>query len=125
MLFIFFFFFFKQKTAYEITTGDWGSDVCSSDLVGGDQARLAQPLSAAASRRDEVLQPARQVLASVASGLQALGLAPQISAAPMPRPTAPQGPAGVGHRPAPMPDWKTFRLGLKTQGLPPQAVLGA
>src|SRR6059036_3497364 len=29
----FFFFFFKQKTAYEITYGDWSSDVCSSDLV--------------------------------------------------------------------------------------------
>src|SRR5213079_935691 len=27
------FFFFEQKTAYEITTGDWSSDVCSSDLV--------------------------------------------------------------------------------------------
>ena len=27
-----FFFFFKQKTAYEIRTGDWSSDVCSSDL---------------------------------------------------------------------------------------------
>src|SRR6186997_523353 len=27
------FFFFKQKTAYEITTGDWSSDVCSSDLA--------------------------------------------------------------------------------------------
>ena len=24
--------FFKQKTAYEIGTGDWSSDVCSSDL---------------------------------------------------------------------------------------------
>src|SRR5213079_3627495 len=23
----------KQKTAYEITTGDWSSDVCSSDLL--------------------------------------------------------------------------------------------
>ena len=31
----FFFFFFKQKTAYEIGTGDWSSDVCSSDLVFG------------------------------------------------------------------------------------------
>ena len=30
----FFFFFFKQKTAYEIGTGDWSSDVCSSDLIG-------------------------------------------------------------------------------------------
>ena len=28
----YFFFFFKQKTAYEIGTGDWSSDVCSSDL---------------------------------------------------------------------------------------------
>src|SRR6059036_2621845 len=28
----FIFFFFKQKTAYEITYGDWSSDVCSSDL---------------------------------------------------------------------------------------------
>src|SRR6186997_3629067 len=32
-----FFFFFKQKTAYEITTGDWSSDVCSSDLRGPRQ----------------------------------------------------------------------------------------
>ena len=30
--FIVFFFFFKQKTAYEILTCDWSSDVCSSDL---------------------------------------------------------------------------------------------
>ena len=29
----FFVFFFKQKTAYEILTCDWSSDVCSSDLV--------------------------------------------------------------------------------------------
>ena len=27
------FFFFKQKTAYEILTCDWSSDVCSSDLT--------------------------------------------------------------------------------------------
>ena len=30
MLFVF--FFFKQKTAYEIVSRDWSSDVCSSDL---------------------------------------------------------------------------------------------
>ena len=30
---MFIFFFFKQKTAYEIGTGDWSSDVCSSDLL--------------------------------------------------------------------------------------------
>ena len=29
---VLYFFFFKQKTAYEIGTGDWSSDVCSSDL---------------------------------------------------------------------------------------------
>src|SRR3546814_4379203 len=27
------FFFFKQKTAYELRSSDWSSDVCSSDLV--------------------------------------------------------------------------------------------
>ena len=27
---------FKQKTAYEIASGDWSSDVCSSDLVRVD-----------------------------------------------------------------------------------------
>src|SRR5881398_2564575 len=26
-------FFFKQKTAYEVLSGDWSSDVCSSDLM--------------------------------------------------------------------------------------------
>src|SRR3546814_3945195 len=30
------FFFFKQKTAYEMRISDWSSDVCSSDLIGGD-----------------------------------------------------------------------------------------
>ena len=40
ILFFFFFvcflvfFFFKQKTAYEIVSRDWSSDVCSSDLEG-------------------------------------------------------------------------------------------
>src|SRR3546814_7497979 len=29
-------FFFKQKTAYEMRISDWSSDVCSSDLSGGD-----------------------------------------------------------------------------------------
>src|SRR5213595_1559058 len=43
--FFFFFFFFKQKTAYEITEGDWSSDVCSSDLLlVGDAARFVDPV---------------------------------------------------------------------------------
>ena len=35
------FFFFKQKTAYEIGTGDWSSDVCSSDLALGEIVALS------------------------------------------------------------------------------------
>ena len=31
-----YFFFFKQKTAYEIVSRDWSSDVCSSDLISHD-----------------------------------------------------------------------------------------
>ena len=38
-VFFVFFFFFKQKTAYEIGTGDWSSDVCSSDLQGVKEYR--------------------------------------------------------------------------------------
>src|SRR3546814_4731260 len=34
--------FFKQKTAYEMRISDWSSDVCSSDLVGGDRDRLGR-----------------------------------------------------------------------------------
>src|SRR5216110_1841052 len=40
MLYLFFFFFFKQKTAYEISSRDWSSDVCSSDLLFRRQAAL-------------------------------------------------------------------------------------
>src|SRR6059036_470632 len=44
MLFCFF-FFFKQKTAYEITYGDWSSDVCSSDLARRQARRWAASLN--------------------------------------------------------------------------------
>src|SRR3546814_250432 len=30
---VFYVFFFKQKTAYELRSSDWSSDVCSSDLT--------------------------------------------------------------------------------------------
>src|ERR1044071_373573 len=36
-------FFFKQKTAYEISTRDWSSDVCSSDLVAIARALVNDP----------------------------------------------------------------------------------
>src|SRR3546814_6212886 len=34
------FFFFKQKTAYEMRISDWSSDVCSSDLLGEEAAKV-------------------------------------------------------------------------------------
>ena len=37
----FLFFFFKQKTAYEIVSRDWSSDVCSSDLQKTNNIRCA------------------------------------------------------------------------------------
>src|SRR3546814_10564446 len=45
MLYWCFLFFFKQKTAYEMRTSDWSSDVCSSDL---DRARQRERI-----RRDD------------------------------------------------------------------------
>ena len=32
---------FKQKTAYEMESRDWSSDVCSSDLAKNDEERSA------------------------------------------------------------------------------------
>src|SRR3546814_3338900 len=34
------FFFFKQKTAYEMRSSDWSSDVCSSDLDARQAVRI-------------------------------------------------------------------------------------
>ena len=56
-------FFFKQKTAYEIGTGDWSSDVCSSDL---DAKSLAiHPSSTTHSQLSE-------------ADLQSAGIAPEL-----------------------------------------------
>src|ERR1051325_11415533 len=52
-----FLFFFKQKTAYEITYGDWSSDVCSSDLeCRGEIAcdRRAQEMERRVDQRLEI-----------------------------------------------------------------------
>src|SRR6188768_10411 len=48
MMIVFLFFFFKQKTAYEMSIGDWSSDVCSSDLRRDHRIRL--PLARAITR---------------------------------------------------------------------------
>src|SRR3546814_3617233 len=45
------FFFFKQKTAYEMRSSDWSSDVCSSDLhLRGAPARPRQAIGFAVAR---------------------------------------------------------------------------
>src|SRR3546814_1300894 len=49
--YIFIFFFFKQKTAYEMRISDWSSDVCSSDLSGGDGRRARELVRGVAQRR--------------------------------------------------------------------------
>ena len=49
-----FFFFFKQKTAYEIGTGDWSSDVCSSDLA--EKKRFKKNPTNFAVRKHELMK---------------------------------------------------------------------
>src|SRR5213595_4205268 len=77
---IFFFFFFKQKTAYEITEGDWSSDVCSSDLDSGEAAGLlyyVTPYVEGKTLRDRLqrdtrlpLDEALQIVREVADALE-------------------------------------------------------
>src|ERR1051325_12055837 len=73
-------FFFKQKTAYEITYGDWSSDVCSSDLeqrLNGAE-HLVVPARAADDHEWLVVfhdQCALQCAARPLSGQQRVGLA--------------------------------------------------
>ena len=47
------FFFFKQKTAYEIGTGDWSSDVCSSDPLPKRELVSIKSGGAAATRNGQ------------------------------------------------------------------------
>src|SRR3546814_2920499 len=45
-------FFYKQKAAYEMRISDWSSDVCSSDLLDGLEAREVGEDRRVALRRD-------------------------------------------------------------------------
>src|SRR3546814_11830226 len=47
------FFFFKQKTAYEMRSSDWSSDVCSSDLAEALPQRDPLAIEDACQRHDE------------------------------------------------------------------------
>src|SRR5213082_4046613 len=54
------FLFFKQKTAYEIVSGDWSSDVCSSDLRCRAPRASGPATSVIAPRRPgDTLRPMR------------------------------------------------------------------
>src|SRR3546814_10676986 len=54
--FVFSFFFCKQKTAYDMRSRDWSSDVCSSDLdqVGAAVEHTAVPVEHGAGLETEV-----------------------------------------------------------------------
>src|SRR3546814_8433850 len=47
--FLLLFYFFKQKTAYEMRSSDWRSDVCSSDLI--EQVADRRPIEHERDRR--------------------------------------------------------------------------
>src|SRR5216110_2202396 len=54
------FFLFKQKTAYEISSRDWSSDVCSSDLYGDHVSRETLTERTPASRKaTAIVRPGR------------------------------------------------------------------
>src|ERR1044071_9778777 len=101
------FFFFKQKTAYEISTRDWSSDVCSSDLGrpaapprrrGGDgdlRARRPRAHRADARRLAAGARAARLASATLEPGLdRSSGPRPEwmttANTAPTPMPCSPR-----------------------------------
>src|SRR3546814_6322737 len=96
-MFFFFFFFFKQKTAYDVRSSDWSSDVCSSDLGGGARRRAAD------ARVEERSLP-RRAVAALAAGCRYrckvarchptrhLGIEPAVPAARRDDPRAVEGP---------------------------------
>src|SRR5881398_2868206 len=68
-----FFFFFKQKTAYEMLSGDWSSDVCSSDLgmPDVDGLEVCRRLRRAGDRVPILMLTARDAVADRIEGLDA------------------------------------------------------
>src|SRR3546814_2362489 len=60
------FFFFKQKTAYEMRSSDWSSDVCSSDLGQSGEDEIPSSLQSSLLARLDRLGTAREI-AQIAS----------------------------------------------------------
>lgn len=88
--------------------------------LDGNSAKRAEPLNAKASGQDEKLLPSKEALSTVASALQALGLRPQFTHVPPPAPPKTRAP-GSPPPPGP-PDWQTYKLSVRTNGLPPVPV---
>lgn len=89
--------------------------------IDGNTARYAEPLGAKPSAKDEALLPPKDVLGAVASALQAMGLNPQFAQVPPPAPPKLRPVPGSPPPPGP-PDWQTYKLSVRTNGLPPWLV---
>src|SRR3546814_7689645 len=58
-------FLFKQKTAYEMRSSDWSSDVCSSDLA------MIASMKASYARGEQALQTAKKLQAEARAAIEA------------------------------------------------------
>src|SRR5213082_3859262 len=72
-----FFFFFKQKTAYEIVSGDWSSDVCSSDLSSEIRRLLAGDMTNRVERINPQIQQRATATESLCKSPCARSLLPE------------------------------------------------
>src|SRR6266516_6619386 len=60
-----FFFFFSSRRRHTRSYGDWSSDVCSSDLVGGDAVNgVPARIHTAAAQSKRLIRPERFKLAA-------------------------------------------------------------
>src|SRR3546814_14308935 len=59
------FFFFKQKTAYEMRSSDWSSDVCSSDLTMWDKLANVNEQVLASYLKNEYPQTVAVILSKI------------------------------------------------------------
>ncbi len=90
--------------------------------LNGEKAKRSVPLQIEMQRRDEPLEPARELLPVLTAGLQRLGLAPSLALVPQ-KPASASGKAAASKGPevAP-PDWQTFKLKVNARGIPPTEV---